>query len=236
MIIGRGLIGNALSIYDNGDFVFYVNGISNSSISYISKDSNKEVVELKKILKRYPSKILVYFSTCMVNSINEFSNNYINHKYNIELFIQQNFINYLIIRTSNLVGNNAWNKNTLFNFLANSIISNTEIVINKSVIRNVLDVDDLAYILNKYLTNNQKFNTTIDLVYPQSFSMKDIISAFESSFKMEFSFKETSKDIFAHFKADLDFSTLLFTKYNKIQETDYLSRIIKKYYIPDHLL
>lgn len=231
MIIGRGLIANALSQYDSQDYIFYVNGISNSSIARISENYNHEVLELHEILKEDPDKVLVYFSTCLVSCIDEFANSYINHKHNIELFVKQNFRKYLIIRTSNLVGNNPWNNNTLFNFLANSLKSHAEIIVNKSIIRNILDVDDFAYILHKYLVELQKFNTTIELVYPHSFSMNDIIIAFEKSFNKKFNLKETSKDIFPGFKADLNLSTLLFSNDHKIQEDDYISGVIDKYYI-----
>ncbi len=232
MIIGRGLIANALVSYDRPDFIFYVNGISNSSIDQISKNGNSEIIELQRILTNNSSKVLIYFSTCMVNSIHEFANSYIHHKYNIELFIKNNFPHYLIVRTSNLVGNNTWNNNTLFNFLANSIRSGSEITINKSVIRNLLDVEEFAYILDKYLQSIQEFNTVVDLVYPLSFSMAKIIVDFENSFGKKFNFKETNKDIFAHFNADLTLSTLLFSKYYKICENGYISGMIDKYYNP----
>jgi hypothetical protein len=235
MILGRGLIANALSVYDRQNFIFYVNGISNSSITHISETNNHEIIELGKILEECPDKVLIYFSTCMVNSIDEFTNSYITHKYNIELFIKQNFQNYLIVRTSNLVGNNTWNNNTLFNFLANSIKSESEIVINKTMIRNILDVDDFAYILDKYLIEGQKFNTVIDLVYPRSYSMNDIIIAFEKSFNKKFNFKETNKGIFAYFNADLSLSTQMFSKYRQVQEEDYISWVVNKYYIQNNL-
>lgn len=230
MIVGRGLIGKALLKYDNDKTLFYVNGISNSRIKDSDIGVNNEIIDLKNLLNEHQNKTLVYFSTCMLNSINEFSNDYINHKNNVEMFIQQNFKNYLIVRTSNLVGNNPWNPNTLLNFLVNALLLNSEITINKQILRNILDVDDLTYLLNKYFVNVSEFNTIIDIVYPFTYTMEEIMFQIENSFKKSFSYKATDKDVFAHFNADLTLSHHLFKDSAALVNSNYLKALLHKYY------
>ena len=116
MIIGRGLLANALANIDNEKSIFYVNGISNSVISSIP-ENNFEAEEINEIAKNNQAKIFIYFSTIQVNLEENFDRPYVQHKIRIERQIDKLFPNYTIIRTSNLVGNNSWNKHTLFNFL-----------------------------------------------------------------------------------------------------------------------
>ena len=228
MIVGRGLLANSLSTLDSEEFIFYVNGISNSTITIIEED-NFEKRELKALAESYDDKTLVYFSTCMVNSIGSFSNQYIDHKYKTEVFIQNTFSRYLIIRTSNLVGKNLWNNNTLFNFLFNAIKEDIPIKINKRIKRNVMDIDDLSIILSSFLRNNPYSNCIVDLVYPRSYTMEEIVESFESYFSKKFIREETSKDIFAHFNANLEISNLLFEEVD-LPSSNYLEKLLNKYY------
>src|ERR1051325_4378492 len=120
MIIGRGLMAKALAGIDDDKYLFYVNGISNSVIEKITED-NFEASEITEIAQNIGNKIFVYFSTALVNVQENYARPYVLHKYKMECLTKELFSTYTIVRTSNLVGHNPWNKHTLFNFLFNSL-------------------------------------------------------------------------------------------------------------------
>ena len=112
MIIGRGLLANVLKEIDKDSYLFYANGISNSVLENIFKN-NFEIKEIEDIAKRNEKKTFVYFSTSQVNAPQNHQRAYVKHKIFVEELIKKSFSNYLIVRTTNLVGNNPWNTHTL---------------------------------------------------------------------------------------------------------------------------
>ena len=229
MIIGRGLIAKALKDFDDENYIFYVNGISNSIMEDIPAD-NFEFREIKEMSSSIGDKTFIYFSTSQVNSPVNHHRPYVKHKYILESIIEQEFSNYLIIRTSNLVGHNPWNRTTLFNYLFYSSKDQQAISVNESVLRNMLDVSHFASLLNCYLDIFYKRNTIIELVNPISFSMAEIISEFEFFFRRSFIKKKVeSSNQFACFEADTGLSELLIDKCN-IGLDDYIHLLLKEYY------
>lgn len=229
MIRGRGLLANALSCIDSDKYLFYVNGISNSVMDRIPED-NFEAGEIMEISKIMDNKIFVYFSTSQVNLKVNYSRPYVQHKYKMECLIKKVFSNYTIVRTSNLVGHNPWNKHTLFNFLYNSLKAGTEIHIVESAKRNVLDVDHFIELLNYYLNHFPQKNTTIDIVNPISYKMGEIITEFELVFSKAF-IRSHLEETIAYFKAPAHLSLSLVNNCN-VNLDDYLARILRKYYTP----
>jgi dTDP-4-dehydrorhamnose reductase len=227
MIRGRGLLAKALTGIDSDKYFFYVNGISNSVVTFITED-NFEASELAEISKSVGNKIFVYFSTSQVNVKENYVRSYVQHKYKMECRTKELFPNYLIVRTSNLVGNNPWNTHTLFNFLYNSLKERTEIYVTESVIRNILDIDDFIKLFEYYLTHFPHENTTVDIVNPISYNMAEILYEFERIFSTKF-IKRPSEDNIAYFQAPVEFSLSLSKKCN-ISLDNYLPVILKKYY------
>ena len=165
MIIGRGLLGKALINIDSDKYLFYVNGISNSVIAEIP-DDNFEAQQIKEIYEKIGDKTFIYLSTSQVNRKENFSRPYVLHKHKMEVLTTKLFANYIIVRTSNLVGNNPWNKHTLFNYLYNSLNVGNEIHVNEFIIRNILDVDYFVLLCEYYLNHFFTSNSSIDLVNP----------------------------------------------------------------------
>ena len=229
MIIGRGLLGKALREIDSEKYLFYANGISNSVIGQIPEE-NFESREIQELHKNIEDKIFIYFSTSQVNAPENFARPYVQHKIRMERLISSSFSNFLVVRTSNLVGNNPWNEHTLFNYLCNALKDGREITVNDSIVRNILDVDHFLILFKYYLTHFLTGNTVIDLINPVSFKMKDILSAFENIFSRKFLTK-INGDSFAHFEATSEM-TLKLTEYCEISWENYLSSVIKKYYLP----
>jgi hypothetical protein len=228
MIIGRGLLARSLEAIDNDAYLFYANGISNSVLDHISKN-NFEINEIKAIVDKKDERIFVYFSTCQVNSKLNLGRSYVQHKLFIEDLIRNRFSKYLIIRTSNLVGNNEWNKHTLFNYLFNCLQTNEKIIVNPNVTRNFLDSSHFRFLLDTYL-NNYSMNQIIEFVNPVSFKMDEIIFEFEKYFDKKFIIKRVSQMTeFAIFQLNLELSINLFSKCN-ISTKDYISNLLNKYY------
>jgi dTDP-4-dehydrorhamnose reductase len=228
MIIGRGLLAKALTTIDSDKYLYYVNGISNS-VSEIP-DDNFESREIEKIAAAISDKVFIYFSTCQVNSLINHTRPYVKHKYAIECLVANKFSKHLIIRTSNLVGNNPWNETTLFNYLYNSLKAKNEINVDESVIRNVLDVDHLITVVDFYLNNYYQRNATIDLVNPISHTMAEMLKEFEMLFVEKFVIANNTQNNFARFEADTKLSESIMGECNIVLD-NYISRLLKKYYI-----
>lgn len=228
MIVGRGLLGNSLSGIDNNKYLFYANGISNSVLQQIPRN-NFEINEINRIADKNEERIFIYFSTSQVNSKLNFGRAYVQHKLFIEDLVIKRFAKYLIIRTSNLVGHNPWNKHTLFNYLCNSLAANEQIMVNPIVIRNFLDAAHFAALLQNYL-NNFEVNKIIEIVNPVSYTMAEIIIEFENYFLKKFMIQSVSEiNDFALFELNNQLSISLFVKCN-ISTNRYIPYLLKKYY------
>jgi len=231
MIIGRGLVGNSLRIIDAESYLFYANGISNSVLQEIPRH-NFELNEIKELVKKNQDKLFVYFSTSQVNSKLNYDRAYVKHKLLAEDLVRSNFEKYLVVRTSNLVGHNPWNSHTLFNYLCNALKSEERITINPDVIRNFLDAEHFALLLQTYL-NNYGSNRTIEIVNPVSFTMDEIRRQFEKYFSKEFVFEKVeSLNNFAVFELNTGLSVELLAQCD-ICTDDYIACLLKKYYRQD---
>ncbi|HET7115939.1 MAG TPA: hypothetical protein VFI29_05585, partial [Hanamia sp.] len=201
MTIGRGLLANALEEMDEDKYLFYANGISNSILENIPRN-NFEIKEIKEIAKKEEDKLFIYFSTSQVNSKANHHRAYVKHKLYLEDFIADHFANYLIIRTTNLVGNNPWNTHTLFNYLYNAITVNQQITVNPVLIRNFLDAAHFAKLLRVYLSRYET-NKIVEIVNPVSYSMEQIINEFEHFFSKRFNLQKVNEvNDFALFELD----------------------------------
>jgi dTDP-4-dehydrorhamnose reductase len=228
MIVGRGLLGKALVNIDSDKYLYYVNGISNSGLAIIP-DDNFESKEIEQIANTISDLTFIYFSTSQVNSVVNHTRPYVKHKYGVECMIAEKFPKYLIVRTSNLVGDNPWNNTTLFNYLYNSLQAKKEITVDESVIRNVLDIDHLITFLRFYLDTMYEENATIDLVNPMSYTMAEMLKEFEIYFSDKFIKRYSAQNSFARFEASTLLSEFLVNECS-INLDNYVSSLLKKYY------
>ncbi len=144
MIIGNGLIGNAFLPFDREDVVFFASGVSNS-LETDEKQFLREENLIRETLDEHVGKLFVYFSTCSIYDSSKNSSSYVNHKLNMEHIIATESENYLILRVSNAVGKGG-NKNTLINFLVDSIREKRMIKVHIEATRNLIDVSDVVKI------------------------------------------------------------------------------------------
>ncbi|MGN6605065.1 MAG: NAD-dependent epimerase/dehydratase family protein [Ginsengibacter sp.] len=227
MIVGRGLLAKALREIDQDSYLFYVNGISNSVIENIGED-NFEMNEITAIARKNYGKTFVYFSTIQLNSKDNYQRPYVIHKIKMEELVKRLFPDYVIIRTSNIIGNNPWNTHTLFNYLYNSLTEGEKISVIDSASRNILDVDHFIKLTNHYLTHYKKQPATVNIVNSRSYRMVEIVSTFEKLFESKF-VKDNIPVVIAKFEAPCLFSAKLMQECG-IESDNYLADVVKKYY------
>ena len=228
MIIGRGLLGNALKEIDNDNYLFYANGISNSVLESIP-GNNFEIKEIEDIAKQNEQKTFIYFSTSQVNSELNHHRAYVKHKLFVEDLIARSFPDYLIVRTTNLVGHNPWNEHTLFNYLHHAITVNKQITVNPVLTRNFLDAAHFASLLAHYLNHGDR-NKIVEIANPVSYTMQQIVNEFEQFFSRRFNLQGVYEvNDFALFKLDTRL-TLQLMKECGLSFDDHIQSLLKKYY------
>lgn len=228
MIIGRGLLANALKGIDDVNYLLYANGISNSVLESIPRN-NFEIQEIEEIATQNTEKTFIYFSTSQVNSKLNYNRAYVKHKLFVEELIEKRFPEYLIIRTSNLVGHNPWNSHTLFNYLYNAITTNQQITINPVLTRNFLDSAHFVKLLSVYLNTYEK-NKIVEIVNPVSYNMEHIVNEFELFFFKKFNLiKMNEVNDFAVFELDPELTIKLMTQCG-LNFDDHIQSLLKKYY------
>jgi dTDP-4-dehydrorhamnose reductase len=146
----------------------------------------------------------------------------------MEELVKNLFPDNVIIRTSNIIGNNPWNTHTLFNYLYNSLKAQKKISVVDSASRNVLDVDHFIKLTQRYLTHYRKEPSVVNIVNSLSYQMFEIISEFEKIFETQF-LKDQSQIPIAKFEAPCLFSAELIQKCG-IELDYYLPDVIRKYY------
>lgn len=145
MIIGNGLLGSGFikSSDDYDNYIVFTSGVSNSK-EIRADDFKRERNLVLKTIREQNQLTFIYFSSVLAGINN---NKYYNHKLEIEALIKKETSNYIIFRIPQIVGG-VGNKNNLINYFKTSIKSEKEITIYKNVKRSLVDIDDLADIVN----------------------------------------------------------------------------------------
>jgi hypothetical protein len=177
MVIGNGLLAKTFESYRNSEeILIFASGVSNST----EKDPlqfSREFDLLKKTIKAYPSFKLVYFSTLSIEDKSVQERPYIKHKLQLEDYIKKNANKYLIARVSNVVGE-IGNTHTIINYLVKAVKNEDPIEIWQLAERNIIDKDDLKYIIDELLRRNCT-NKIVNVALSQSLLVTDIVSQIE---------------------------------------------------------
>lgn len=227
MIIGNGLIATAFrkSNIDFDNYIIFASGVSNSKL----EDSNEFEKELE-LIKEYLNigKKFIYFSSIHMLDPSQNHSMYVQHKINMERFIEANFENYIIYRLPIVIGAGGNNK-SLFNFLYDSIINRNNMNIFVDSYRYVIDVEDVVYFVSQTLNVNKN---TINMVFDKPYNIIDIIKSFEKVLHVKAIYDECAGGDF--FNVD---NTVLKDNIMKPQvlieysDKEYIRKTIKKYYI-----
>lgn len=227
MVIGNGMIANSFASYkDNEDIIIFASGVSNSKDT-VEENFSREFQLLKQIIKDYPEKTLVYFSTCSIQDDDLASSPYVIHKKKIEEYIKKNAPKYYLFRISNLAGvsNNPY---TLLNYFIFNILRNHPLTVWKNAFRNIIGVDDMYAIVNYFLQKKENINTTINIANPENYSVPYIIECIEKHLNKKAILNEVERG--DNYKIDISTIEPLFKELNIQFNDNYLTALLKKYY------
>jgi len=222
MVIGNGLIANALKEYVDVDHVLiFASGVSDSSeIKKESFDREKDL--LIKCSTEHKDKLIVYFS-----SVNLFENKeYFKHKQNMEILVKKSFDRYLIFRLPQVVGMGG-NKNNLFNYFKNALISGDKIIVNKNAYRSLLDIDDLVNLINLAVDKLYYENETLTISYIEWVGAGVILEMISQELNITPNVEEID-GIEGYVIENSPVAQLLLKVYKK-SRIDYIKKVIKKY-------
>lgn len=220
MIVGNGLIANSLIKIDSEKNLFFASGVSNS-LETKNSEFEREFTLLKKNITENPDKKFVYFSTLSVNDQSKQDSLYVIHKLKIEKYIEENCVQFLILRIGNVVGKGG-NPNTLFNYLKNQISSETEFSVHNKARRLLIDIDDIAKFLTK---NNLLKNKIVNLAFPYYYDLKEIIFAIEEVTQKKAHYQEIDEGDFYK----VDFGDELEYFFSELNAKKYLKILTQKY-------
>ena len=176
MIIGSGMIARSFAQFDREDTVFFCSGVSNSS-ELKSEHFLREMKLIKSLSETHQK--LIYFSSYFVNFDQYLTKAYYKHKLHAEQTISSMFSSFTIYRLPQVVGQSA-NPKTLTNFIKDKISKNELLSIYKGAQRNLIDVSDVAQVIDYANTNDLFINQVVNLVAPQNYDVLEIVRVFES--------------------------------------------------------
>ncbi|WP_291721717.1 NAD-dependent epimerase/dehydratase family protein [Bernardetia sp.] len=229
-VIGKGLIGLAFeekpSLHLDSAAIIFASGVSNSLETNPQPYLREKKLLESVIKKKTDTDKFVYFSTLSIYDEQKQNSAYIQHKLELEKFIQQECQNHLILRVPNIVGFGG-NPTTLLNYLITSVMEGREIKIFQNAYRNFIDVGDLVVLVKALLASQN--NATINLLHPVSYSMLEVMKY------IELYTGKASKSIYIeqgnnYFPLLNEQVKTTFEQNNIDTSKNYLNQILRKYY------
>jgi dTDP-4-dehydrorhamnose reductase len=227
MIVGNGLLANALKPYDREDVLFLAFGVSDSKCTD-SAAFEREAMTVVEHIGKNPDKLHVYFSTFSIHDPAMKENMYVRRKLTFEQMIAEISRRYLIVRISNLVGRGG-NPNNVFNFFLRAIQDGTPFKLWASATRNLILAEDAARILDDILENSmdEKLNSIVHLYNPRDYAVVDIVQGLESFMGKKGVYELVNKKSEAHVN-----DPLALTEFSRlgINTDNYLERILETHF------
>lgn len=187
MIIGNGLIANIFKDkFKNDEILIFASGVSNSK-EIKEEEFERETSLIHEVLKKHPSKMFVYFSTCSIH--NSTKSKYIDHKINIENIIVNLSNKYLILRLPIVIGRDQ-NKNQLIGYLFEKNKQGELIDIYKNANRYLIDSKDLPSIVTLLIEKGIS-NEIIEVAFNNSIMIDELLNMIEKITNKPF-FKKNS--------------------------------------------
>lgn len=221
MIIGSGILANAVKLYDKEDVVFFASGVSNS-LEKNPAEFEREISLLKSVISQHPDKKLIYFSTCSIYDSSKTDSPYVMHKLAIEKIIAEQCSSFIIFRVGNAVGRGG-NPNTLINFLKNSILSENKLTIHSNARRILIGTDDIAAFVGKNIPNLN--NEIVNLAYPYQYSLPEILSQLENHLAKKADYETVNEGSFYN----IEFNSLTEDFFSGLSPDEYLKKLYSSY-------
>lgn len=221
MIIGNGILANAVRLYDKEDVIFFASGVSNS-LEKNPAEFEREISLMKLVISQYPDKKMIYFSTCSIYDPSKTDSPYVMHKLAIENVIAEHCSSYIIFRVGNAVGRGG-NPNTLINFLKNSILSENKLTIHSNARRILIGTDDIASFVGKYMKNFN--NEIVNLAYPYQYSLPEILTQLEDHLAKNTAYESVNEGSFYN----IEFNSLTEDFFAGLSPDEYLKKLYTSY-------
>lgn len=226
MVIGNGMMANAFKEFEKDNSVIvFASGVSNSKETDMT-EYQKEFSLLSNL--RGTKATLIYFSSCSIYDNLLKDSLYVNHKKQIEKFIELNFSNYLIFRLPNVIGSSS-NVNTMVNFFYNSIINNQPFELQKNAFRYFIDVEDVKITIKKAIELKELKSGSYNLLFPFSYRVDRVVNLLENFLNKKGNYIINNIEG-KGYDVNLSAELLPFVNFDKQEPGQYLKDVIVKYY------
>lgn len=228
MLIGSGLLAKAFSskYAQREDVCIYAAGVSNSGC-VDTHEFDRERQRLAVALQQAGNvDVFVYFGTCSVGDPEARNTPYVQHKLAMEQLVAAH-PRHLIVRLPQVAGKTP-NPHTLLNYLYAKIARSEAFSLWKNATRNIIDVDDVAAIVDQLIADKSLRNIALNVANPASYPMTGIVGAMEHVVG-----KLAVYDVVERGSGyPIDISTVqpMMDKAKVRFGDDYLERVIAKYY------
>ena len=228
MITGTGLVAKAFAAHAAqwASVSVYAAGVSNSGCTDTREFERERSRLLISIAETVPDNLFLYFSTCSVADPESCESAYVQHKLAMESLVRQRQ-RYLILRLPQLAGRTP-NPHTLLNHLFARIVRSERFAVWGGARRNLIDVDDVAQVTADLIASEQACNETINIANTTSYSIFDIIAAFENALGHKAIFDILPRG--TGYPIDTSRIQPALRRCGVAFDSDYLPRLIGKYY------
>ncbi|MEP7278423.1 MAG: NAD-dependent epimerase/dehydratase family protein [Bacteroidota bacterium] len=227
MVIGNGMIATAFDRYrSKNEFVIFASGVSHS-VSATAAAFAREKKLLAATIKNSAGSNLVYFGTCGVYDPSMRGSAYVQHKLEMEAYIEQHQPSYTIFRLSNPVGKTP-NNDTVVNFFINHILKQEPFMAWKEASRNIIDIDDMFTVCREILEQGLFLNSVTNIANPQNYTVPYIIETIEMHFGVRGNYTLADKGDAP--RIDISAVKPLFDTFNVNFDGSYLQNILQKYF------
>lgn len=171
MVVGSGMLASELKKHRwPSRCAVLAFGVSNSN-EMDTNEFEREWVRVNEYLQRECIENIVYFSSS--NVYHHAITPYARHKLIIERAIESSGKRFHVFRLPQVVG--AVVNTTLVSFLVQKIIKDEIVTVYREAKRNLIGVDDVAYLVSNIVCNGIGVNTFQDIVSRKNVSAEDIV-------------------------------------------------------------
>ena len=228
MVIGNGLLASRFQSFQTDDrYLIFAAGVSNSRTRNES-EFERESTLLSKCIDENPYKIAVYFSTYSIYDPDQADSVYVRHKLNMENLVRSKVSRYFIFRVSNLAGKPG-NPNTILNYFYYHIKNQVNFDLWTNACRNILDIDDLFFIITYLFETRDGYAEPINIAHPRNYPVPEIVNKIESHLNVKANYVAIEKG--SCFDIDLTEIAPILSQLKQVFEDRYLERMLLKYYV-----
>jgi nucleoside-diphosphate-sugar epimerase len=227
MVVGNGLIAKAFQEFEtDNSILIFASGVSNST-EIEPTAFKRELALIKKEISNNPEATFVYFSSTGLFDKTICNTKYIQHKLKMERYVESNVSSYLIFRISNAVGFSK-NPHTILNFLVNAVKGQQNLTICKNAERNLIDVDDIVFVVNLCLKYEK--NKILTVASKENIKVIDILVEIEKFLGVKANATFIKKGV--PFNLDLSETEKYLNLLDNQQKSakQYLQSLLHKYY------